>query len=93
MLLPEEETIKTSPAIIVATHVAHVWHAPFEGCQRDAYDAVKDGLNRYPDAVVALGSCGNTGFRQATLGSNTSDILRFLDGDILVVNTKDAPGL
>ena len=116
-----------------AVHVAHAWHVPFEGFQRDgyvadeteqqqgrmltafvrklaereprladattglvrgdAYDAVREGLKRYPDALVALGSHGNTGFRQATLGSNTSDILRFLDGDILVVNTMDAPGL
>lgn len=55
-----------------------------------AFDAVKDGLNRYPNALVAVGSHGATGFRQATLGSNTSDILRFLDADILVVNTKGA---
>ena len=55
-----------------------------------AFDAVKDGLKRYPNALVALGSHGATGFRQATLGSNTSDILRFLDADILVVNTKEA---
>lgn len=57
-----------------------------------AFDAVKDGLTRYPDALVAVGSHGATGFRQATLGSNTSDILRFLDADILVVNTKGAGG-
>lgn len=55
-----------------------------------AYDAVKDGLKRYPDALVVLGSHGATGFRQATLGSNTSDLLRYLDADILVVNTKGA---
>ena len=55
-----------------------------------AYDAVKDGLSRYPDALVVLGSHGATGFREATLGSNTSDMLRFLDADILVVNTKAA---
>lgn len=55
-----------------------------------AFDAVKDGLKRFPDALVALGSHGSTGFRQATLGSNTSDMLRFLDADILVVNTKAA---
>jgi len=113
-------------------HVAHAWHVPFEGFQRDGYvaketeggeakrlgefmkklaereprlaeattshvrggafDAVKDGLKQYPDALVALGSHGATGFRQATLGSNTSDMLRFLDADILVVNTKGAGG-
>lgn len=57
-----------------------------------AFDAVKDGLKRYTNALVALGSHGATGFRQATLGSNTSDMLRFLDADILVVNTKGAGG-
>ncbi len=113
-----------------AVHVAHAWHVPFEGFQRDgyvadetegleaeklakflkalaeleprlaqatsslvrgdAYDAVKDGLERFPEALVALGSHGATGFRQATLGSNTSDILRFAEADMLVVNTKGA---
>ncbi|MEO0461548.1 MAG: universal stress protein [Pseudomonadota bacterium] len=55
-----------------------------------AFDAVKDGLKTHPDALVVLGSHGSTGFREATLGSNTSDMLRFLDADILVVNTKRA---
>ena len=113
-------------------HIAHAWHVPFEGFQRDgyvatetqdaegrkleafvqelatreprlaeatsglvrggAYDAVKGALERFPDALVVLGSHGATGFRQATLGSNTSDVLRFLDADILVVNTKGAMG-
>ena len=113
-------------------HIAHAWHVPFEGFQRDgyvatetegdeakkldrfvamlaervprlaqattglvrggAYDAVKDGLKRFPNALVTLGSHGATGFRQATLGSNTSDMLRFLDADILVINTKGAAG-
>jgi len=113
-------------------HIAHAWHVPFEGFQRDgyvadetkgdeakrlgefvkrlvereprlaeattslvrggAYDAVKEGLERHPNALVALGSHGATGFRQATLGSNTSDMLRFLEADILVVNTKGAEG-
>ncbi|MEM7700791.1 MAG: universal stress protein [Pseudomonadota bacterium] len=57
-----------------------------------AFDAVKDGLKRFPRALVALGSHGESGFRQATLGSNTSDMLRFLDADILVINTKGAEG-
>jgi nucleotide-binding universal stress UspA family protein len=55
-----------------------------------AFDAVKEGLKTHPDALVALGSHGATGFREATLGSNTSDLLRFVDADILVVNTKGA---
>lgn len=113
-----------------AIHIAHAWHVPFEGFQRDGYvaeetagdgaktlatftaklaereprleeattslirggpyDAVKQAVERFPDALVVLGSHGAGGFREATLGSNTSDILRFLDADILVVNTKNA---
>lgn len=113
-----------------AVHIAHAWHVPFEGFQRDGYvadetqgdeakrlgefieilasqeprlaeattslvrggafDSVRDALKDHPNALVVLGSHGETGFRKATLGSNTSDILRFLDADILVVNTKDA---
>ena len=116
-----------------AVHIAHAWHVPFEGFQRDgyvagetegqqaaqlaafmatlaeqeprladattslvrgdAYDAVKEGMKLHPDALITLGSHGATGFRQATLGSNTSDILRFADADILVVNTKGAGGV
>ena len=111
-------------------HIAHAWHVPFKGFQRDgyvadetsdeerkkleafmehlatrdprlaeatmglvrggAYDSVKHGLTQHPGALVVLGSHGATGFRQATIGSSTSDMLRFLDADILVVNTKGA---
>ncbi|MEO1490425.1 MAG: universal stress protein, partial [Pseudomonadota bacterium] len=55
-----------------------------------AFQAVKEALEAHPNALVVVGSHGATGFRQATLGSNTSDMLRFLDGDMLVVNTKGA---
>lgn len=54
------------------------------------FDAVRDGLERYPDALVVLGSHGASGFKEATIGSNTGDILRFVDADMLVVNTKAA---
>lgn len=40
--------------------------------------------------LVVLGSHGTSGFRQATLGSITSDLLRTLTSDILVINTKNA---
>ena len=42
------------------------------------------------EALVAVGSHGTSGFRQATLGSQTSDLLRYLRHDILVVNTAEA---
>lgn len=54
------------------------------------FDAVKSGLEAYPQALVALGSHGASGFREATLGSNTNDLLRFLDADMLIVNTRAA---
>jgi len=57
-----------------------------------AYQAVSECLKDHPDALVAVGSHGASGFRQATLGSNTSDMLRFLDADMLVVNTRAAEG-
>lgn len=57
-----------------------------------AFQAVKDALAHHPDALVVVGSHGASGFRQATLGSNTSDMLRFLDADMLVVNTRAAEG-
>ncbi|MEE4154943.1 MAG: universal stress protein [Erythrobacter sp.] len=57
-----------------------------------AFQAVKDALEDHPDALVVVGSHGASGFRQATLGSNTSDMLRFLDADMLVVNTRAAEG-
>ncbi len=55
-----------------------------------AFQAIKEGLDAHPDALVVVGSHGASGFRQAALGSNTSDLLRFLDADMLVVNTRAA---
>lgn len=54
------------------------------------YDAIKEGLELDPHALVVLGSHGASGFRQATIGSVTSDLLRFLQTDTLVVNAKTA---
>ena len=45
------------------------------------------------EGLVVLGSHGGSGFRQATIGSVTSDLLRFLKPDVLVVNTRDAQNL
>lgn len=42
------------------------------------------------EGLVVLGSHGESGFRQATLGSQTSDMLRYLRNDVMVVNTKAA---
>ncbi|MEM6858982.1 MAG: universal stress protein [Pseudomonadota bacterium] len=57
------------------------------------FDAVRDGLESYPNALVVLDSHGASGFKEATLGSNTGDILRFVEADMLVVNTKAAKPL
>lgn len=42
------------------------------------------------EGLVVVGSHGTSGFRQATLGSTTSDLLRSLKSDVLVVNTNGA---
>jgi len=52
--------------------------------------AINAGLEKAPGALVVLGSHGNSGWRQAAIGSVTSDLLRFVESDMLVVNTKDA---
>lgn len=54
--------------------------------------AIREGLERDPNALVVLGSHGSSGWRQAAIGSVTSDLLRFVEGDMLVVNTKGAEG-
>lgn len=56
----------------------------------DAVQALRKGLDLNPTALVVLGSHGASGFRQATIGSVTSDLLRYLDADTLVVNSADA---
>jgi len=50
--------------------------------------AIKDGLERDPSALVVLGKHGTSGWRQAAIGSVTSDLLRFVEADMLVVDTK-----
>lgn len=42
------------------------------------------------EGLVVVGSHGTSGFRQAALGSVTSDLLRTLKADVLVVNTREA---
>ncbi len=56
------------------------------------HDAVMSELETYGSALVVLGSHGTSGFKQAALGSVTSDLLRSLPADVLVVNTKSAEG-
>lgn len=57
----------------------------------DAVDALRKGIGLNPASLFVLGSHGASGFRQATIGSVTSDLLRFLDADTLVVSAADAP--
>lgn len=48
-------------------------------------------LERHDCQLIAIGSHGHSGFRQALLGSTTSDLLRELDADVLVFPpAKDA---
>ncbi|GMN01740.1 universal stress protein [Erythrobacter sp. MTPC3] len=52
--------------------------------------AMRRGLETVPDALAVIGSHGASGFEQATIGSVTSDLLRCIEADTLVVNTKGA---
>jgi len=75
------ELVKRNAAFANATH---------ELVRGDAVDALRKGLDVTPSALVVLGSHGASGFRQATIGSVTSDLLRYLEADTLVVNAADA---
>lgn len=55
-----------------------------------AAQAIRQGLELDPAALVVLGSHGASGFRQAAIGSVTSDLLGCIDADVLVVNTRGA---
>lgn len=45
---------------------------------------IAKAIERHESQLVAIGSHGHSGFRQAMLGSTTSDLLRELDADVLV---------
>lgn len=51
-------------------------------------EAVRSGIANAPDALVVIGSHGAGGFEQASIGSVTSDLLRAVEADTLVVSTK-----
>ncbi|AWW74919.1 hypothetical protein CD351_10830 [Erythrobacter sp. KY5] len=64
--------------------------ATSEVIQGDACDALRQAIAVNPDALVVVGSHGTSGFKQATIGSVTSELLRYLDADTLVINSADA---
>lgn len=53
-------------------------------------EAVRYGLELAPEALAVVGSHGAGGFEQATIGSVTSDLLRVIEADTMVVSTRDA---
>ncbi|WFL77303.1 universal stress protein [Altererythrobacter arenosus] len=64
-----------------------------QGGTHEAFAREISAHGRDPSAtLVVLGSHGTSGFRQATLGSVTSELLRTLDADVLVINTRNAEG-
>ncbi|MBD2842103.1 universal stress protein [Erythrobacter rubeus] len=71
-------------------HEARLGDATYELVMSNASEAIRRGLELDPSALVVLGSHGASGFRQAAIGSVTSDLLRAIEADTLVVNTKDA---
>ncbi|MEE4200443.1 universal stress protein [Erythrobacter sp.] len=64
--------------------------ATFQLVRGNTISALREALQKDPNALVVLGSHGESGFKQATIGSVTSELLRYLEGDTLVINTKDA---
>lgn len=74
----------------VAAREARLAHATSELVQGSAIQAIDTGMKRDPAALVVLGSHGTSGFRQAAIGSVTSDLLRCVEADMLVVNVKEA---
>lgn len=75
------ELVEREPSLASATT---------ELVQGDAVKAIRSSLDKHPNALVVLGSHGTSGWRQAAIGSVTSDLLRFVAGDMLVVDTKEA---
>lgn len=51
--------------------------------------AIRDALGDEPNSLVVLGSHGTSGWKQAMIGSVTSDLLRYVEADMLVIDTKD----
>lgn len=64
--------------------------ASTELMQGNVVHAIRSRVEGNPNALVVLGSHGTSGWRQAAIGSSTSDLLRFIDADMLIVNTKGA---
>lgn len=64
--------------------------ATTELMQGNVVHAIRSRVDSNPNALVVLGSHGTSGWRQAAIGSSTSDLLRFIDADMLIVNTKGA---
>lgn len=52
---------------------------------------IAKALERHDCQLIAIGSHGHSGFRQALLGSTTSDLLRELDADVLVFAPERKP--
>lgn len=74
----------------LAAREPRLGEATFELVRGGATTALRSGLEASPDALVVIGSHGASGFEQATIGSVTSDLLRCIEADTLVVNTKGA---
>lgn len=74
----------------LASREERLAYATSELVRGSVIDALRKGLEPNSGALVVLGSHGESGFKQATIGSVTSDLLRYLDTDTLVVNAAEA---
>lgn len=89
--LEEDHTEKMATFMAaLAARDSNLADATSDVVRGDAVDALRKGLELNPSSLVVLGSHGTSGFRQATIGSVTSDLLRFLEADTMVINASDA---
>ncbi|MEM6907259.1 MAG: universal stress protein [Pseudomonadota bacterium] len=65
-------------------------NATYNLVQGGPLTAIRETLASDTSALVVMGSHGTSGWRQAAIGSVTSDLLRYIESDVLVVNTKGA---
>ncbi|WP_160681186.1 universal stress protein [Parapontixanthobacter aurantiacus] len=74
-----------------APNLKNTTHRLVRGGVHEALTSESQAHDNDPaSTLVVVGSHGTSGFRQAALGSVTSELLRTLSSDILVVNTKKA---
>ena len=71
----------------LAAREARLADSTIELVRGSPFQAITKALEFDPAALVVIGSHGASGFRQAVIGSTSSDLLRHIDADVLLVST------